>query len=272
MAKNYYKHPDLEYFDLLSKVLNFGEEQIDRTGTGVKRIFDHQMRFDLRETFPLLSTKYTAPRLIYEELLWMLRGETNIQSLKDKNVNIWNEWADQNGDLGPVYGKQWRFWQTESGTIDQIATVIDNIRTSPYSRRHIVSAWNVGQLEDMALPPCHLLFQFYVSQSGYLHTKLFQRSADIFLGVPFNIASYSLLTHLVAQQCNLKPGSFVWSGTDCHIYLNHLDAVKTQLNRDPYPSPTLYVEPAASIDEYTSEHFELRNYQYHPRIKAPISV
>lgn len=265
-------HPDSQYCAFLSKVLTQGEEQGDRTGTGVKRIFHHEMTFDLQDSFPLITTKKVHFHSVVHELLWFISGNTNTQYLQDNKVRIWNEWADEDGNLGPVYGKQWRYWETEDGVIDQLQTVINNIKTDPFSRRHIVSAWNVGQLDKMALPPCHLLFQFYVSQSGHLHTKLFQRSADIFLGVPFNIASYSLLTYLVAQQCSLKPGSFVWSGTDCHIYLNHLDAVSEQLSREPYTCPTLEVTPATNINDYTAEHIKLINYQHHPPIKAPISV
>ncbi len=265
-------HPDQQYHTFLSKVLHHGEEQCDRTGTGVIRTFHHEMSFDLRNTFPLITTKKIHFPAVIHELLWFISGDTNIKYLQDNKVRIWNEWADEHGNLGPVYGKQWRRWQSENGTVDQLQTVIDNIKKDPYSRRHVVSAWNVAELDQMALPPCHLLFQFYVSKLGYLHTKLFQRSADIFLGVPFNIASYSLLTYMVAQQCNLKPGSFVWSGTDCHIYLNHVSAVKEQLTRTPFTSPTLSLAPANSIDDYTFNHVEICDYQHHERIVAPISV
>lgn len=266
-------NPDQTYLDFLTKVLNHGEKREDRTGTGTISTFHHEMEFDISQSIPFLTTKRVHFPSVVHELLWFISGNTNIAYLKENKVRIWNEWADENGDLGPVYGKQWRYWQTDKGYIDQLQTLIDNIKKDPYSRRHIVSAWNVGELEQMALPPCHLLFQFYVTSHGYLNCKLFQRSADVFLGVPFNIASYSVLTYMIAQQCGLKPGKFVWSGTDCHIYTNHLDAVDEQLKRSPYPSPTLKIlKHPDSIDGYTFEDFRLENYQHHPNIKAPISV
>ncbi|MCP8351885.1 thymidylate synthase [Candidatus Synchoanobacter obligatus] len=263
---------DQTYHAFLSKILRDGEERPDRTGTGVKSLFSHEMTFDLTQGFPLITTKRVHTPSVIHELLWFISGSTNIAYLKDNNVRIWNEWADNHGNLGPVYGKQWRHWETDQGTVDQLQTVIEQIRSNPYSRRHIVSAWNVSDIPNMALPPCHLLFQFYVSATGYLHCKLFQRSADAFLGVPFNIASYSLLTHMVAQQCQLKPGSFVWSGTDCHIYSNHVDAVKTQLSRSSFSPPTLELLKAESMDAYTAEHIRICDYQHHPTIKAPIAV
>lgn len=264
---------DNTYHSFLSTVLTSGEARPDRTGTGVVGIFDHQMEFDIRERFPLITTKRVHFPSVAHELLWFISGNTNIKYLKDNKVRIWNEWADEQGNLGPVYGKQWRYWENNGVSIDQLTTVINQIKTTPYSRRHIVSAWNVSDLDQMALPPCHLLFQFYVTTDGYLNCKLFQRSADIFLGVPFNIASYSLLTYMVARLCQLKPGKFVWSGTDCHIYQNHIDAVKTQLARPPLPSPTLEINGNQSnIDDFTYLDFQLNNYEYHSAIKADISV
>ena len=263
---------DQTYHAFLQEILSHGEVRDDRTGTGTKSIFNYQMTFDIDTHFPLLTTKRVHIPSVIHELLWFISGSTNVADLQKNKVRIWNEWARENGDLGPVYGKQWRYWQTSEGHIDQLDSLIQNIRSNPYSRRHIVSAWNVGELEQMALPPCHLLFQFYVTASGYLHCKLFQRSADAFLGVPFNIASYSALTYMIAQQCNLKPGKFVWSGTDCHIYLNHFDAVEQQLNRTSFDLPTLSLNPNKSIDDYVFEDFGFNNYQYHPNISAPIAI
>ena len=262
-----------QYLDFLTHIIEHGTEKRDRTGTGTLSIFGYQMRFDLQAGFPLVTTKKLHLKSIVHELLWFLKGDTNIKYLQDNGVRIWNDWADEQGDLGPVYGKQWRAWSTASGaTIDQIKTLIENIKSNPYSRRHIVSAWNVGELEKMALPPCHLLFQFYVANNR-LSCMLTQRSADSFLGVPFNIASYSLLTHMVAAQCGLEVGEFVWSGGDCHLYLNHLEQATLQLTRKPYELPTLDImRKVKSIDDYVFEDFVIRNYQSHPHIKAPIAV
>lgn len=261
------------YLDLLKFIMESGTHKSDRTGTGTISSFGHQMRFDLRKGFPLVTTKKVHTRSIIVELLWFLRGDTNIQFLHDHQVTIWDEWADKNGDLGPVYGKQWRSWPTPDGRqIDQLTQVIQNIKTNPDSRRHIVSAWNVAELDKMALPPCHTLFQFYVA-NGHLSCQLYMRSADLFLGVPFNIASYALLTHIVAQQCDLKVGDFIWSGGDCHIYLNHQEQVKLQLTRSPLPLPTLQIKrKPAAVDEYVLDDFEILNYESHPGIKAPIAV
>ena len=263
---------DQQYHTFLSYVLEHGEKRPDRTGTGVLSVFNYQMEFDISEYFPLITTKRVHFPSVAHELLWFISGNTNIQYLQENKVRIWNEWADENGNLGPVYGKQWRYWEKNGVNIDQLAQVISQIKKDPFSRRHIVSAWNVGDIENMALPPCHLLFQFYVSKNGYLNCKLYQRSADIFLGVPFNIASYSLLTYMVADLCDLKPGKFVWSGTDCHIYLNHIDAVKTQLKRHALPSPKLTLSSNDNIDDFKYEDFVLHNYEYHPAIKAEIAV
>jgi thymidylate synthase len=240
---------------------------------GTKSIFAYDMRFDLSKGFPLLTTKKLHLKSIVHELLWFLRGETNIQYLKENGVSIWNEWADEKGELGPVYGKQWRRWETADGrVIDQISELVSQIKSNPHSRRLIVSAWNVGELHKMALPPFHLLFQFYVA-NGKLSCKLTQRSADAFLGVPFNIASYSLLTHMIAQQCDLQVGEFIWSGGDCHIYLNHFDAVKEQLARTPGSLPELNIKrKPASLFDYTFEDFEFLNYNPQPAIKAPIAI
>lgn len=262
-----------QYLNFLQHIKDHGIERIDRTGVGTIGIFGYQMRFDLRAGFPLLTTKKLhLPSIIYE-LLWFLRGDTNIKYLNQHGVTIWDEWADANGDLGPIYGKQWRAWKTAAGeTIDQIAKVIEQIKTDPYTRRLIVSSWNVGELAKMALPPCHLLFQFYVVQ-GKLSCVLYQRSADAFLGVPFNIASYALLTYMVAQQCNLKVGEFIWTGGDVHIYNNHLQQVEQQLTRKPYPLPTLIIKrKPATIFAYEFTDFEFANYKHHPAIKAPIAV
>jgi len=261
------------YLHLLEHILQQGTEKTDRTGTGTLSVFGYQMRFDLRQGFPLVTTKKLHMRSILHELLWFLRGDTNIAYLKENGVSIWDEWADSNGDLGPVYGKQWRNWPTADGrTIDQLSEVVQQIKTNPDSRRLIVSAWNVGELDQMALMPCHALFQFYVADNT-LSCQLYQRSADVFLGVPFNIASYALLTHMVAQQCNLKAGDFIWTGGDCHLYLNHLEQARTQLTRDPFPLPTLNIKrQPESLFDYVYDDFEFVNYQSHPAIKAPIAV
>lgn len=262
-----------QYLDLLDHVLRNGVRKEDRTGTGTISVFGYQMRFDLRETFPVLTTKKLHLRSIFHELLWFLRGETNIQYLHDHKVSIWDEWADENGELGPVYGYQWRHWPKNDGThIDQISQVVESIRKDPDSRRHIVSAWNVSQLDDMALPPCHLLFQFYVA-NGELSCQMYQRSCDIFLGVPFNIASYSLLTLMMAQVTGLKPGEFIHTLGDAHIYLNHVDQVKLQLSRTPFPLPVMKINPEIkSIFDFRYEDFELTGYQSHPHIKGIIAV
>ncbi|GHN01728.1 thymidylate synthase [Cytophagales bacterium WSM2-2] len=254
-------------------ILENGAMKTDRTGTGTRSVFGRQLRFDLSQGFPLVTTKKLHLRSIIYELLWFLRGDTNIKYLKDNGVTIWDEWADENGDLGPVYGSQWRSWPTPDGRkIDQIANVIHQIKTKPDSRRHIVSAWNPAEVDEMALPPCHALFQFYVAD-GKLSCQLYQRSADYFLGVPFNIASYALLTEMVAQQCNLKSGEFVWTGGDVHLYSNHFEQAKTQLSRSPYSLPRLEIKRQPdSIFEYQFEDFEIVGYQSHPSIKAPIAV
>ncbi len=262
-----------QYHDLLRRILDEGVRKEDRTGTGTISLFGHQMRFDLSEGFPAVTTKKLHLKSIIHELLWFLKGETNIAYLKENGVSIWDEWADDEGNLGPVYGSQWRSWQTPEGeTIDQIARTIEMIRTNPDSRRMIVSAWNVGEIDRMKLPPCHLLFQFYVAE-GRLSCQLYQRSADVFLGVPFNIASYALLTMMVAQVTGLEPGDFVHTFGDVHIYLNHLDQVNTQLSREPYQLPTMHLNPeVTSIFDFTYEDFELRDYTSHPRISAPVAV
>lgn len=261
-----------EYLDFLRRIKNEGTLKTDRTGTGTLSRFGDQMRFDLSKGFPLVTTKKVHTKSIIHELLWFLSGDTNVKYLQENGVRIWNEWADENGNLGPVYGGQWRHWKTADGReIDQVADVIEQIKTNPDSRRIIISAWNVGEIEKMALPPCHAFVQFYVAD-GKLSCQLMQRSADAFLGVPFNIASYSLLTHMIAQQCDLDVGEFVWSGGDCHIYSNHFEQVATQLNRQPFPLPTLKLNKAKDIFSYTFEDFEFVNYQCHETIKAPIAV
>jgi len=261
------------YLDLLQTILDRGARKTDRTGTGTLSIFGHQMRFDLGQSFPLLTTKKLHLRSIIYELLWFLAGETNVRFLNENKVTIWDEWADEHGELGPVYGRQWRAWPTADGrTIDQVSDVIEQIRRNPDSRRLIVSAWNPADIPDMALAPCHALFQFYVAD-GRLSCQLYQRSADMFLGVPFNIASYALLTHLVAAQAGLGVGDFVWTGGDCHIYDNHLEQVAEQLSRDPYPSPTLRLARVPdSIDGYEYEDLEVVRYEHHPAIRAAVSV
>jgi thymidylate synthase len=262
-----------QYLDLLDHVLKTGIEKKDRTGTGTISVFGYQMRFDLNKGFPVMTTKKLHLRSIIYELLWFLAGDTNIKYLNDNKVTIWNEWADENGDLGHIYGYQWRSWPTPDGKhIDQITNLIESIKSNPDSRRHIINAWNVGELDKMALPPCHILFQFYVA-NGKLSCHLYQRSADIFLGVPFNIASYSLLTMMVAQVTNLKPGDFIHTFGDAHIYLNHIDQVKLQLTRKPYKLPTMKINPEVNnIFNFKYEDFELVDYTAHPHIKGKISV
>ena len=262
-----------QYLDLLRRILDDGAAKGDRTGTGTISVFGHQMRFDLSEGFPAVTTKNVHWPSVIHELLWFLSGDTNIAYLKENNVRIWNEWADENGDLGPVYGKQWRFWESNDGrVIDQIEAAIDLIKNNPQSRRIIVSAWNVGELEEMALMPCHAFFQFYVND-GRLSCNLYQRSADAFLGVPFNISSYSLLTCMIAQVCGLDPGEFIWTGGDCHLYLNHMEQAKIQIQREPLELPTLQLEPSImSIDKFRYEHITIEGYDHHPHISAPISV
>ncbi len=262
-----------QYQQFLRHILENGTQRDDRTGVGTIGVFGYQMRFDLSEGFPAVTTKKLHFRSIIHELLWFLKGDTNTKYLNDNKVTIWDEWARENGDLGPIYGKQWVNWETKDGrVINQIAEVIDEIRRNPYSRRLIVSAWNVGELTEMALMPCHLLFQFYVSE-GKLSCQLYQRSADSFLGVPYNIASYSILTQMVAQQCDLQVGEFIWTGGDCHIYLNHLEQVNLQLSREPFPLPQLIIKrKPASIFDYKFDDFEIANYQSHQSIAAPIAV
>jgi thymidylate synthase len=262
-----------QYLDLMGEILETGASKSDRTGTGTLSVFGRQLRFDLSGGFPLITTKKLHLRSIIYELLWFLRGDTNIKYLKDNGVTIWDEWADENGELGPVYGHQWRSWPTPDGkSIDQISQVISQIKNKPDSRRHIVTAWNPSEVDKMALPPCHALFQFYVAE-GKLSCQLYQRSADYFLGVPFNIASYALLTYMFAQQCELLPGEFVWTGGDVHLYTNHIDQAKLQLERKPFALPQLNIKRRPdSIFDYAYEDFEILNYQAHPSIKAPIAV
>jgi thymidylate synthase len=262
-----------QYHDLLQYILDNGVDKSDRTGTGTRSIFGYQMRFDLADGFPLLTTKKLHLRSIIHELLWFLSGDTNIAYLKDNGVSIWDEWADENGDLGPVYGHQWRSWPTpDGGTIDQISNLVRQIRENPDSRRLIVSAWNVAEVENMALPPCHSLFQFYVAESR-LSCQLYQRSADVFLGVPFNIASYALLTMMVAQVCELEPGDFVHTFGDAHLYSNHFEQTQLQLSRSPGPLPTMHLDPGVSdIFGFNYNDFELRGYEAQPHIPAPVAV
>jgi thymidylate synthase len=261
------------YLELLARVRNSGVPKGDRTGTGTLSVFGHQLRCDLAQGFPLLTTKRIHLKSVVHELLWFLRGETNVRYLREHGVTIWDEWADAAGELGPVYGAQWRAWGTADGrSIDQIAEVVRQIRAQPDSRRLLVSAWNVGELPRMALAPCHVLFQFHVA-AGRLSCQLYQRSADVFLGVPFNIAGYALLTHLVAAQCDLEPGEFIWSGGDCHLYLNHLQQADAQLARQPLPPPRLVLRRRpASLFDYQYEDIEFVDYQHHPAIKAPVAV
>ncbi|MEE2033924.1 thymidylate synthase [Rhodococcus chondri] len=260
------------YEDLLRLVLDTGTPKADRTGTGTRSLFGHQMRFDLSQGFPLITTKKVHVKSIVYELLWFLRGDSNVQWLRDHGVTIWDEWADADGELGPVYGVQWRSWPTPDGRhIDQISQVVDTIRSNPDSRRMIVSAWNVADLDDMALMPCHAFFQFYVAD-GKLSCQLYQRSADLFLGVPFNIASYALLTHMVAQQTGLEVGEFIWTGGDCHIYDNHVEQVTEQLTRRAYPYPALQLRRRDSLFDYEFDDVEIVGYRHHPAIKAPVAV
>ena len=266
-----------QYLDLVSRIMNEGVDRGDRTGTGTRGVFGHQMRFDLNKGFPLVTVKKTWFKGVVHELLWMISGDTNIKYLTDNNVHIWDEWADNYGDLGPVYGHQWRHWEENSGKvpfggIDQLADAIKQIKTNPNSRRIIVNAWNPSDLEDMALPPCHMFFQFYVSE-GKLSCQMYQRSADTFLGVPFNIASYSLLTHMVAQVCDLDVGEFIYTLGDAHIYSNHFDQVNEMLKREPKSLPHLFLDPTvARIDDFQFDDIELDDYEYHPAIKAEVSV
>ncbi len=262
-----------QYLDLLRTIREKGVRKEDRTGTGTLSIFGHQLRCDLSEGFPVLTTKKLHLRSIIHELLWFLNGDTNVRYLNDNGVRIWDEWADESGDLGPVYGAQWRSWATPGGgTVDQIGEAVEQIRTNPDSRRIIVNAWNVGELADMALPPCHLLFQFYVA-AGRLSCQLYQRSCDVFLGVPFNIASYALLTRMMAQQTGLEPGEFIWTGGDCHLYLNHLEQADLQLARTPLPPPQLRIRRRPeSLFDYRYEDFELIGYEPHPAIRAEVAV
>lgn len=263
----------LQYLEFIKHIRDHGAKKTDRTGVGTVSVFGYQMRFDLSKGFPLVTTKKLYLRGIIHELLWFLKGDTNIRYLNENKVTIWDEWADKNGDLGPVYGKQWRAWETPSGkTIDQISNVIELIKKNPDSRRLIVNAWNVADVDKMAIPPCHLMFQFYVA-NGKLSCQLYQRSADSFLGVPFNIASYSLLTHMVAQQCDLDVGEFIWTGGDCHLYLNHMEQVNLQLSREPLPLPKLKLKrKPPSIFDYQFDDIEIVDYQAHPSIKAEIAV
>jgi thymidylate synthase len=262
-----------QYLDFLRHIRRSGARKDDRTGTGTLSTFGYQMRFDLTAGFPLVTTKKLHLRSIIHELLWFLQGETNIRYLREHGVTIWDEWADASGDLGPVYGKQWRSWGTaDGGEIDQLARILEQIKANPDSRRLLVSAWNVGELDKMALLPCHALFQFYVAD-GRLSCQMYQRSADALLGVPFNIASYALLTHMVAQQCDLDVGDFVWTGGDCHLYLNHLEQADLQLSRMPYPPPQLHLRrKPPSLFDYQFDDFDIQNYEYHAAIKAPIAV
>ncbi|WP_454294033.1 thymidylate synthase [Salana multivorans] len=263
---------DTQYEDLLADVLEHGAAKGDRTGTGTRSVFGRQLRYDLSRGFPLVTTKRVHLKSVVHELLWFLQGDSNVRYLQENGVRIWNEWADEHGELGPVYGVQWRSWPTpDGGHIDQIARVLDDLRTNPDSRRHLVSAWNVAALDEMALAPCHAFFQFYVAQ-GRLSCQLYQRSADLFLGVPFNIASYALLTEMVAQQTGLEPGEFIWTGGDCHIYDTHDAQVREQLTREPYPFPTLELRRAPSIFDYTFDDVVIHDYRHHPTIAGKVAV
>ncbi|WP_369812710.1 thymidylate synthase [Kineosporia sp. R_H_3] len=263
--------PDTQYEALLRRVLETGAPKEDRTGTGTVSTFGERLRYDLSQGFPLVTTKRVHFKSLAVELLWFLQGGTNVRWLQERGVTIWDEWASETGDLGPVYGKQWRSWPTPSGDVDQLGAVVDTLRTDPDSRRMVVSAWNVSDLPQMALAPCHLLFQFYAA-GGRLSCQVYQRSADMFLGVPFNIASYALLVHLVAQQVGMTPGDLVWVGGDCHVYANHVDQVREQLGREAFTFPTLEVAPAASLFDYTYDHFRVVDYRHHPALRAPVAV
>jgi len=262
-----------QYLDLMQRILDEGASKQDRTGTGTLSVFGHQMRFNLQDGFPLVTTKKLHLRSIIIELLWFLSGDTNIRYLKENGVSIWDDWADENGDLGPVYGFQWRSWPGKDGqSVDQISKLIEQIRSNPDSRRLMVVAYNPAYVDEMALPPCHSLFQFYVAD-GRLSCQLYQRSADTFLGVPFNIASYALLTHMIAQQCDLEVGDFIWTGGDTHLYVNHLEQTRLQLTREPLALPRLIIKRRPnSLFDYTYEDFEIQNYEFHPHIKAPVAV
>ena len=265
-------HPERQYLALLSDILDHGVQRGDRTGTGTLGVFGRQMRFDLARGFPLLTTKKLHRKSIILELLWFLRGDTNVRWLQERGVSIWDEWADAEGELGPVYGRQWRSWTAPDGrVIDQISAVVESLKSNPYSRRHIVSAWNPADVDDMALPPCHCLFQFFVAE-GKLSCQLYQRSADVFLGVPFNIASYALLTLMMAQVTGLQPGEFVHTLGDAHLYLNHVDQAREQLAREPLPFPVMEIAHRSDLFSFEFEDFKLRNYQAHPSISAPIAV
>jgi thymidylate synthase len=264
--------PDTQYEDLLRRVMSGGDPKPDRTGTGTRSVFAQQLRFDLERGFPLITTKRVHFRSIAYELLWFLRGDRNVGWLREHGVTIWDAWADADGDLGPVYGVQWRSWPTpDGGHVDQISEVLHTLRSNPSSRRMVVSAWNVGEIPQMALPPCHAFFQFYVAD-GRLSCHLYQRSADLFLGVPFNIASYALLTHMIAAQVGLRVGEFVWTGGDCHIYDNHVDQVREQLSREVYSFPRLELRSAPSLFDYAFEDFEVVDYRHHPTLQAPVAV
>lgn len=262
---------DRQYEALLAKILESGNEKADRTGTGTRSLFGAQLRYNLADSFPLITTKKVFMRGVAEELFWFLSGTSNVRPLQEKKIHIWDDWADADGELGPVYGVQWRSWPSPRGNIDQIENLLSTIKNDPSSRRMLVSAWNVSELDKMALAPCHLLFQAYVAD-GRLSLQVYQRSCDMFLGVPFNIASYSLLTHMLAQQSGMEVGDLIWTGGDCHIYNNHVEQVREQLSREPYPFPTLHLRPADSLYAYKWEDVEIENYRHHPTIKAPIAV